>query len=133
MIKVSTTVSVDDGPMLSVSTSLDVDAYDVIEKEIADGGNATLPVQLEAAGNVKLLFIKASAYPETSSELTYKATKSDGSDLTPTAATEYELDQPHMYNGDSVQAVADAPQYIKFTNGSAKAVTVTILVGRTAG
>ncbi|MDX8391051.1 MAG: hypothetical protein R8K53_00530 [Mariprofundaceae bacterium] len=132
VIKISTTLAVEDGPTLSVGIDLDVAAYDFIEKKIAMEGNATVPIQLEDAANVRVLFIKASSYPEVSSELTYQATESDGTDLTPIAPV-YELDQPHLYSGSTVAAVAASPQYLKFTNDSSEDVTVSVFAGRTAG
>jgi len=131
-IKLSTTISIDGGPSISVAASLDVDAYDVIEKEVGSASSVTLPVQPEAAGKVQLMFIKASAYPETSSELTYKATDDSGGDLSP-VASQFELDQPQAFSGDAVKGVADEPKYLTITNNSDSDVTVMIIVGRSAG
>lgn len=134
VIKVSTTVKIEGGSTVSSSTELDLPAHGTIIKKVpaqagATPGKVTIPVQPEDADNVKLLMITASSY---SDDLTYKATTAAGNDLA-TPATEYKLDQPQTFVGDAVKAVDDAPKNLTFSNASASAITVTIVVGRTAG
>jgi len=133
-IKVSTTVKIDGGSTVSTSTSLNVSAHGTIVKEVpaATGstpGKIVIPVQPEDADHVKLVMISASAYSE---DLTYKATTAAGNDLS-TPATEYTLDQPQAFVGNAVKAIDDSPKHITFSNAGAEAVTVTIVVGRSAG
>jgi len=133
-IKVSTTVKIAGGATISTATDLDVSAHGTVVKEVpaessGTPGKATIPVQPEGAANVKLLMLTASSY---SDNLTYKATQEDGSDLA-TPATEYKLDQPQTFVGDAVKAVDDAPKNLTFSNATTEAITVTIVVGRTAG
>ncbi len=133
-IKVSITVKIDGGSTISTTTDLDVSAHGTVVKDIppelgGTPGKATIPVQPEDAAHVKLLMITASSY---SDDLTYKATEADGSDLA-TPTTEYALDQPQTFVGDAVKAVDSAPKNLTFSNATADAITVTIVVARTAG
>jgi len=133
-IKISTTVKIDGGSTISYSTDLDLSAHGTIVKEIpaesgGTPGKVTIPAQPEGAANVKLLMITASSY---SDHLTYKATQADGTDLA-TPASEYKLDQAQTFVGDTVKAIDDAPKNLTFSNATADAITVTIVVGRTAG
>lgn len=133
-IKVSTTVNIDGGSTVSTSATIDVSAYGTIVKEVPAAesgtpGKVVIPVQPEDADHVKLVMMSASAYSE---DLTYKATTAAGNDLS-SPATEYKLDQPQAFVGDAVKAIDDSPKHLTFSNTGAEAVTVTIVVGRSAG
>ena len=92
-------------------------------------GKVVISVQPEDADHVKLVMMPASAY---SYDLTYKATTAAGNDLS-SPVTEYKLDQLQAFVGDAVKAIDDSPKHLTFSNTGAEAVTVTIVVGRSAG
>jgi len=116
------------GPKMSASTTISVDAYDVIDVKVPGGdsttpGTATVEVQPGGAGQVRFLLIAASQYSE---KLTYSVTG---------GASNVELDAQQMLAGKGAVGLLDAaPGTLSFSNtlGSGKDVTVTILVGRKA-
>jgi hypothetical protein len=133
-IKVSTTVKIDGGATVSSTTTLDLSAHGTVIKTVpaesgGTPGSVIIPLQPEGADHVKLVMITASAYSE---DLSYQATDSSGTDLTPAGAV-YQLDQPQSFVGDAVKAIHANPNFLTFTNATADAITVTIVVARTAG
>lgn len=123
-------VQVIGGPKMSGSTTIAVDAYDVINVEVPGGevsspGAATVEVQPGGAGQVQFLLIAASQYSE---KLTYSVDGAGG-------ASNVELDAQQMLAGKgAVGLLGAAPAKLDFSNalGANKDVSVTILVGRKA-
>lgn len=118
-------VQIGAGIQLTASTAIPVDAYDVVEVEIADAAS-DIEVQVQPAGTpglLKVLAITASAYD---AALTYKV-----NDATATAVP---LDAPQVYTGDGAIALLDAnpPTALFVSNATGAAVTVKILAGRDA-
>ena len=118
-------VQIGAGIQLTTSSAIPVDAFDVVELEIADAA-ADVEVQVQPAatpGLLKVLAITASAY---SADLTYKV-----NDAT---ATEHPLDAPQVFTGDGAIALLDAnpPTALFLSNATGAPVTVKILAGRDA-
>ena len=119
------TVDIPNGPSISSSRSVEVEAFDLIEVELASGAaDVEVEVQPGAAGQVKFLAVTSTRYGP---EVSYKVNTA--------AATEtHALDQPHVLAGDGAVAMLDAsPELLflsnAFTDGD---VNVQILVGRDA-
>lgn len=116
------------GPKMSASTTVFVDAYDVIDVEIPGGdsttpGTATVEVQPGGTGQVQFLLITASQYSE---QLTYSVTG---------GVSDVALDAQQMLAGKGAVSLLDAaPGTLSFSNtlGAGKDVSITILVGRKA-
>lgn len=117
----SFSVGVDHGPNLKGSDSIDVGAYDKVSS-VLESGATDIDVQVQpatAAGKVHILVLQASSYDE---DLTFSA---DG------GTTSFSLLGPLVLIGNgAVELLADAPQALRFSNATALAVTVDILVGR---
>ena len=123
----SLNVVVAGGPKLSVSRSLEVEAYDKIDVAIPKkgdpGANSTkVSVQPSGEGKVQFLLIISSLYDD---KLTYKV---DG-------GTEVMLDAPQLLTGDGlVGRLAVTQKEFDFKNDvdPPKEALVQILVGRNA-
>ena len=117
-------VSVAGGPSISISQTLPVDAYDLIDVAIADGA-ADLVVEVQpgsAAGQVQLLLVSASQF---NPSLTYRVNDMGN----PTHA----LDRALLLTGaGAVGLLGFAPESLLFTNTTGSDITVQILVGRDA-
>ena len=112
------TANVSGGPSLTLSDSVDVEAYDEIVVTIPPGSPTNVSVQPGSGGH--LLIITASDY----AALTY--TVDD-------VATVRTLDGPHILVGTgAVALLGDSQNEIAFTNGGSEDITVSILVGRDA-
>lgn len=117
----SFSVAAAEGPRIYGSDSLAVDAYDKVSAELAAGDtDVDVEVQPSAtAGRVRALVIGSTNYE---SDVTYSADA---------GTTEFRLDGPVvLIGGGAVALLADPPQVLRFSNASAAAVTVEILVGR---
>ena len=143
-ITVQITVKADGGLMVSKLIDMDVEAFSEIKgtvpmKEGGTDGEVIIAVHpMDDASEVQLLLITRDSEFEEADEgtLKYNACQHDGNDLT-NGAEEYDLNgELHLFTGDmikaTVQAVAERPHYLKFTNASDKEVMVRILVGRSA-
>ena len=124
-ITLSHIVQIGAGVQLTTSSAIPVDAYDVVEVEIADA-TSDIEVQVQPAaapGLLKLLAITASAYHP---DLTYKV-----NDATATARP---LDAPQVFTGDGAISLLDAapPTALFVSNATGAPVTVKILAGRDA-
>jgi hypothetical protein len=108
------------GPRLSGSDALEVDAYDKLSVVLEAGTNIDVQIQPgNADGRVQLLVIRASAYD---TALTFSADA---------GATQFVLDGPVVLVGTGpVRLLAAAPQALRLANGTAAAITVDVLVGR---
>jgi hypothetical protein len=113
------------GVQLTTSQAIEVDAYDVVEVEIADQA-ADFEIQVQpggAPGLLKVLAITSSAY---AAELTYKVNNA--------GASEHALDSPQVFAGDGAIALLDAnpPTALFFSNDTGASATVKIIAGRDA-
>lgn len=114
------------GPRISGSDALKVDAYDKISVVLA-ADLATNPTKVDvqvqpadADGKVHLLVIRASAYD---TEIKFSVDESN--------EAPFDLDGPVVLIGTgAVSLLAKAPQTLHFSNGTSSDVTVDILVGR---
>ena len=122
--KITCTQTVQMGSTLqrSVSTVLEVDAYDVIEVPVADGASDD-EVEVQPGAHVSLLMITSDSYDP---PLTYKV-----NDAGHPART---LDQPQVFVGAGAVSLLDAspPGSLFFSNGTGKDARISILVGRNA-
>jgi hypothetical protein len=113
-------VQVTGGPRISVTDTLKVDAYDVIDVSIAAASSASVEIEPAAgAGRVLLLMIHADSY----ADLTYEV-----------GGTKFTLDGPVLLAGKGSVGLLDSkPGTIKFTNAHATAARpIHVLVGRKA-
>lgn len=104
------------GPSISASGSVDVDAYDKIEVTVPD--TTTQAVNLAPAGTVSLLVINP-ASPD--AKLTYKV---GGNDVT--------LDGPQVLIGAGAVGLLGGATSLSFTNKTGADAVIDILVGRDA-
>jgi hypothetical protein len=120
-IVLSTTVSISDGPKLTLNRALSVDAYDKIDVVVPAGVPkvevAALPGDKET---VQFLLIAADRY---SAKLTYKV-----------GTTTLPLDGPHQFCGNGAVQIFYAlkPMGLEFKNTDTVDINVQILVGRDA-
>ena len=109
------------GPRISGSDTLEVDAYDKVNVALAAGAT-DIDVEVQpsaAAGRVRVLSIASTSYD---SGITFSADA---------GTTNFPLDGPVVLIGSgAVELLADAPQTLRFSNTTADDVTVDILVGR---
>jgi hypothetical protein len=110
---------VNGGPSLVESSTLDYDAYEVIQVTIpADGTD--VDVNLSADSGALLLAIMSTAYDDIKYDVA-----GGGSDIV--------LDGPHILIGAGIISLLDAaPGQLTFSKGSGDDAFVTILVGRDA-
>lgn len=120
-INVRLTVTVDDGPQVTTSRTLQLHAYDKLDVTIpADGNPHAVEVQPDDGTQVRLLVLTASSYDPS------VAWAAD-------SGTSRQLDQPVSLAGESVASLlGTAGNTIAFTNGGGDDLDVQILVGRQA-
>jgi hypothetical protein len=118
------TVQIAGGPKASHSSTLEVEAYDVIAVEVADGADGVeVQVQPGGAGQVRFLMVSADPYSE---DLSYSANAAEAD-----PAQRNTLDALHLLVGaGAVSLLGDAPESLFFYNGSGAASAVRITVGR---
>jgi hypothetical protein len=112
---------------MSAAHAIEAEAYDRIEVTIPSGtpNTATVQVQPGGAGQVQLLLVTATAYPDDgagTAQLTYAV---DG-------GTAVDLDAPLLVVGRGAVSLLGAVNEIVFTNDSAAPVVASILIGRDA-
>lgn len=109
------------GPRISGSGVLEVDAYDKLSVVLA-AGDTEVDVQVqpaEAEGKVHLLVIRASAYD---ADITFSADA---------GATDFPLHGPVLLIGTgAVRLLSSAPQTLRFSNRTGADVTTDIMVAR---
>ncbi len=109
------------GPRISGSNTMQVDAYDKLSVSL-EAGATDVDVQIQpanTAGRVQLLVIRASAYD---AALTFSADS---------GATRFARDGPVVLVGSGpVSLLAAAPQTLRLSNGTTADVTIDVLVGR---
>jgi hypothetical protein len=121
-------VQVSDGPVISDTRMLSVDAFDMIEVVIPGGdsttpGEATVEVQPGDSGQVKFLLVRSEKY---GAELTYSVMG---------GASNVALDKPQLFAGEgALGLLGAAPKTLEFRNelGSSEDASISILVGREA-
>lgn len=117
----SFSIAAANGPRISGSDTLEVDAYDKVNVALAAGAtDIDVEVQPSAtAGRVRVLCMASSTYD---SGITFSADA---------GTTNFTLDGPVVLIGTgAVELLASAPQTLRFNNSTADDVTVDILVGR---
>lgn len=124
-ITVSQIVQVGAGIQVTATSAIPVDAFDMVEVEIADAAT-DVEVQVQpatSAGLLKVLALTASTYHP---DLTYKVNAA--------TATARALDAPQLFAGDGAIALLDAapPTALFMSNATGAPVTVKILAGRDA-
>lgn len=119
-------VQVAEGPRMSVSKSVAVQAYDKINVVIEDGASGQeVQVQPGGEGQVQFLLIGSDYY---GADLSYSVNA-------PEAASEdrTKLDALQLFVGDGAVGLLDSsPETLYFYNGLGEAASITILVGRKA-
>lgn len=119
----SVAITIPSGPKLSLSRSVEVDAYDSIKVDVAkDAKDLSVELQPGGAGKVKFLAIAATRY----TDLSFKV------NTTGSSALKVTLDQPQILVGDgAIELLTSSPKKLFFTNGSpTEDVSIEILVGR---
>jgi hypothetical protein len=121
-INVRLAVTVDRGPRVTATRTVELDAYDTVDVPIpADGNPHVVEVQPDDGEQVRLLVLTASSYDP---PLTWDADE---------AGTERQLDQPLVLAGQALTSLVGGPaNSIAFTNPGDADQTVQILVGRQA-
>jgi hypothetical protein len=113
-------VQVKNGPSITVTDALDLDAYDKIEATIPKGGTAT-DIEVQPGSGAEFLLVTATSYEK----ITYKVDS---------VAKVIKLDGPHILIGEgAVSLLGNTQKKLTFTNASTTADNaVCILVGRSA-
>jgi hypothetical protein len=109
----------------SATHTIEAEAYDKIEVLVPNGDSATVQVQPGGAGQVQLLLVTASAYPDDGAgtvQLTYAV---DG-------GSAIDFDAPLLLVGAGAVGLLGDVNEIVFTNDSTADIDVSILVGRDA-
>ena len=122
VLNITVSAKVKNGPSISLSSSLNIDAYDKLDVLVPSGGTPKT-IQLLPSGteSVHFLLIKSSQY---SDQLSY-AVNGAGSKIL--------IDTPQSFIGlGSLAALDDSsdPETLVFTNDLAEDVNIQILVGR---
>jgi hypothetical protein len=122
-IRLNISASVSDGPEVSASRSIGVDAYDSIKVVVAAGASdMEVEVQPGGSGQVKFLSVTSDVYDAT---LTYTVNAAANPPIA--------LDAPQVFGGVGAVGLLDpAPASLFFSNALAQDATVQILVGRDA-
>ncbi len=133
-ITYSINVQVADGPRISESRTLELEAYDKIHLDLSSDATNEVEVNLQPGGEglAKFLVITASCYGD---KLTYKVneaadTNNPDPDLIP-------LDGPQLFAGEGAvdllaSSPTEPPTKFFFTNSTGEDVTIQILVARDA-
>lgn len=113
-------ISVVDGPKVSASAEMTVEAYDKLSVDVEAESSKTLEVQPGGAGQVQLLLIKSNHYKK----LWYQI-NSGGNKI--------KLDSLQLFIGSGAADALGAPLTdLKFENESEEDAVIEILVGRNA-
>lgn len=113
--------TVQGGPSIARNLKLEVDAYDLIDVDIADGASdEEIELQPGAAGQVQFLLVVADSYDPA---LTYKVNAA--------ANPSHDLDRELvLVGGGAVDLLGFPPNQLLFTNSTGQPVSIQILVGR---
>lgn len=124
-VKINWTLNIQvvEGPKLSESDTISVDAYDKIEVTVEDEAtDKEVQVQPGGSGQVQFLLISSDSYGD---DLTYKVNVD--------TADAIKLDALQLLMGDgAVGLLGGAPEKLLFSNGLGNDANVHILVGRMA-
>lgn len=123
-ITYSISAQVANGPKISESKTIDLEAYDKTQVIVVDtASDLEINIQPDGSGLAKFLAITASAY---GANLTYKVNSA-------ASTTVITLDGPHLFVGTGAVGLLDAaPTKLFFSNSTGADVTVNMLVGRDA-
>lgn len=122
-INLTVCAKVKNGPTISFSSILNVDAYDKLNVPVITGETKTIQLVPAGTPSVHFLLIKSSHY---SDQISYKV-NNGGSTIT--------LDSPQSFVGEgSLTALDDAgvPETLVLTNSLPNDIDIQILIGRTA-
>ena len=114
---------VENGPRISFSDQIEIDAYDKFEVEITEGQSKTIQLIPADTSTVKCLVIQSDHYDET---ITY---------LVNGAGSPIVLDTLQNYFGEGAVSALDhdsPPSNLVVSNNSANNIHLQILVGRNA-
>jgi len=110
------------GPALSATDTLDTDAYEKINIDVADGTDVTVEVMPAVADALQLLIIKPDK--DGLADLTFKVNDATGPAL--------RLDHPQIFSGAAGLLAKNPIEKLLFTNASGSAVNVDIALARHA-
>jgi len=122
-------VQVGGGPQIAKTLTTTVEAYDVLDFELAAGANGiNVDVQPGGSGSIKLLSISSSLYD---GQVSYTVLDAGGN------KGPFTLDAPQFFSGGAIGVIGVAPKTLAFTNANAagdptKNATIEIFVGRDA-
>ena len=126
--KISWTLNVQvvEGPRMSVSKTVAVQAYDRIEVVILDEASGQeVQVQPGGEGQVKFLLVGSDRY---GADLSYSVNEAEAN-----PANRIKLDALQLFVGDGAVGLLDtSPETLYFYNDLGQAATITVLVGRKA-
>ncbi|NOY64095.1 MAG: hypothetical protein GXO97_01645 [Nitrospirae bacterium] len=121
-VSLSVKLNVAGGPSLSVSKSIEAEAYDKINVTVEAGTTQPVEIQPGETGQIQLLLIKSSRYSE---DLTYKVHDTDSTSIT--------LDEPQIYMGSgSVKLLGSKIDKLLVSNGMSDDAEIEIFVCRDA-
>jgi hypothetical protein len=126
-INVSISATVVDGEKMSATAKLDV-AHSSLKGAVTGGGHLVFSLQPDSGEKVRMLFITAENYENLSYQIQSDATA-------PSAALRLKLTEPHLFVGDTVNAINAAPTHLAFWNedsDQSSSIKVSVLVGRNA-
>jgi hypothetical protein len=109
----------------SATHTIQAEAYDRIEVTVPGGGNATVQVQPGGSGQVQLLLVTASEYPDDGAGTALLVYAVDGGGA-------IDLDAPLLLAGGGAVGLLGNVNQIVFTNNATDDIDVSILVGRDA-
>ena len=127
IIKWTLNVQVLDGPKISASQTVSVDAYDKIDVVVVEGaaGDKYIDIQPGDPGQVQFLLLSSDLYGE---DLAYSVNAPED-----TPANRKKLDNLQMLIGEgAVGLLSNSPKKLYFYNALGKDVSIQILVGRNA-
>lgn len=119
-IAIAGTITVSNGPRIPINRTITVKAYDKIDVTVPTGGAPEIVELLPSASDTLKFFLVVSSYY--GDDLSY--TINEG-------ATDYKLDQPHIFTGVGAILLLDVnPQKLVITNNSSEDAQIQILLGR---
>ena len=126
VINVTVSAKVKNGPSITFSNSLKIDAYDKFNVSVASGATKTIQILPSGTTAVLFLLITSSQYSNDTDKISYKVNG---------AGSPINVDTPQNFIGEgSLSALDDSkvPETLEFTNDLTDDVDIQILVGRNA-
>jgi hypothetical protein len=109
----------------SATQTIEAEAYDKIDVTVPNGDSAAVQVQPGGTGQVQLLLVTATVYPEDGAGAAQLVYAVDG-------GSSIDLDAPLLLAGGGAVGLLGDVNEIVFTNNSTADLDVSILVGRDA-